>query len=96
MEGSTRFKVSSLTSTQKLAAAIAGSLAGSDEVELLAVGAAAVNTAVKAVASAERLINEQDGAEDAPRKTLTVHPAFAPVAIEDATYWALLMTVSKM
>ncbi len=52
-------KVSSKSNPNKVAGAIAGVLSKSDQVELQAIGAGAVNQAVKSVAIASRFLGEQ-------------------------------------
>ncbi len=51
-------KVSSNSNPNKVAGAIAGALTKSDRVEIQAIGAGAVNQAVKAIAVARRFLNE--------------------------------------
>jgi len=52
-------KVSSKSNPNKVAGAIAGVLSKDDQVELQAIGAGAVNQAVKAVAIASRFLSEK-------------------------------------
>ncbi|AEH51960.1 stage V sporulation protein S [Pseudothermotoga thermarum] len=51
-------KVSSNSNPNKVAGAIAGALSKADRVEIQAIGAGAVNQAVKAIAVARRFLNE--------------------------------------
>lgn len=77
----TEYKVAGNTRTAALAAALAGSLL-SDTVELTAIGAAAVNTCVKATVVAEKMINSSQPQEAQSR--ITVHAEFTEVIIDDA------------
>ena len=52
-------KVSSKSNPNKVAGAIAGVISKNEQVELQAIGAGAVNQAVKAVAIASRLLREE-------------------------------------
>ncbi|RAM62701.1 stage V sporulation protein S [Mesotoga sp.] len=52
-------KVSSKSNPNKVAGAIAGVISKNEQVELQAIGAGAVNQAVKAVAIASRFLREQ-------------------------------------
>ena len=76
-----KYKVAGNTRTAALAAALAGSLLN-DTVELTAIGAAAVNTCVKAVAVAEKMINSSQPQET--QSQITAHAEFTEVIIDDA------------
>lgn len=67
-------KVSHSSAPNKVAGAIAGVLSKTDEVELQAIGAGAVNQAVKAIAIAKRFI-------EAKEKEIYVIPGFVEVEV---------------
>ncbi|PNS01691.1 stage V sporulation protein S [Petrotoga miotherma DSM 10691] len=67
-------KVSHSSAPNKVAGAIAGVLSKTDEVELQAIGAGAVNQAVKAIAIARRFI-------EAKGKEIYVIPGFVEVEV---------------
>lgn len=74
-----KYKVAGNTRTAALAAALAGSLLH-DSVELTAIGASAVNTCVKAITVAEKMINSSQPQESNSR--VMVHPEFTEVTID--------------
>lgn len=76
-----KYKVAGNTRTAALAAALAGSVLN-DAVELTAIGAAAVNTCVKAIAVAEKMINSSQPQE--VQSQITAHAEFTEVIIDDA------------
>jgi stage V sporulation protein SpoVS len=67
-------KVSSKSNPNKVAGAIAGVLSKSNQVELQAIGAGAVNQAVKAVAIASRFLDERG-------TSISMVPGFVEIAI---------------
>ncbi|CEP78213.1 stage V sporulation protein S [Defluviitoga tunisiensis] len=67
-------KVSHSSAPNKVAGAIAGVLSKTDEVELQAIGAGAVNQAVKAIAIAKRFV-------EAKGKEIYVIPGFVEVEV---------------
>ncbi|MEA2066198.1 MAG: stage V sporulation protein S [Thermotogota bacterium] len=67
-------KVSSKSNPNKVAGAIAGVLSKSNQVELQAIGAGAVNQAVKAVAIASRFLDERC-------TSISMVPGFVEIAI---------------
>ncbi|PNR95718.1 stage V sporulation protein S [Petrotoga sp. 9PWA.NaAc.5.4] len=67
-------KVSHSSSPNKVAGAIAGVLSKTDEVEIQAIGAGAVNQAVKAIAIAKRFIETKG-------KEIYVIPGFVEVEV---------------
>jgi len=67
-------KVSSNSNPNKVAGAIAGALSKADKVEIQAIGAGAVNQAVKAIAVARRFLAESG-------KDLYVVPGFIEILI---------------
>ncbi|TYB80855.1 MAG: stage V sporulation protein S [Kosmotoga sp.] len=67
-------KVSSKSNPNKVAGAIAGVLSKTNQVELQAIGAGAVNQAVKAVAIASRFLDERG-------TSITMVPGFVEIAI---------------
>jgi len=67
-------KVSSNSNPNKVAGAIAGSLSKAEKVEIQAIGAGAVNQAVKALAVARRFLEESG-------KDLYVVPGFIEIKI---------------
>ena len=69
-------RVSSKSNPNKVAGAIAGVLSKDDQVELQAIGAGAVNQAVKAVAIASRFLSEK-GTE------ISMIPGFVEIQIGD-------------
>ncbi|AJC73593.1 MAG: Stage V sporulation protein S [Thermotoga sp. 50_1627] len=71
-------KVSSSSNPNKVAGAIAGALSKADRVEIQAIGAGAVNQAVKAIAVARRFLNEND-------KDIYMVPGFMEAKIENET-----------
>ena len=81
-------RVGAKTDVKDLAVAVAVALAGQQEVQLRAVGAAAVNQAVKAVAIAGAL-TDPDGRE------LCVTPCFSTVEMPDAVVTALVLDVRQ-
>ncbi|OPX90832.1 MAG: Stage V sporulation protein S [Pelotomaculum sp. PtaB.Bin104] len=81
-------KVSSKTEPKKLAGAILGAMReNGGSVELQAIGAGAVNQAVKAVAVAHRIMDEDDG------RKIKVIPGFADVELRDRQVTAVKFTV---
>lgn len=79
-------KVSSNSNPNKVAGAIAGVLSKADQVELQAIGAGAVNQAVKAVAIASRFQSEQ-------RKKLFMIPGFVEIGIGDEVRTGITLRV---
>ncbi|MGB9790760.1 MAG: stage V sporulation protein S [Thermotoga caldifontis] len=71
-------KVSSSSNPNKVAGAIAGALSKADRVEIQAIGAGAVNQAVKAIAVARRFLNENG-------KDIYMVPGFMEAKIENET-----------
>lgn len=71
-------KVSSNSNPNKVAGAIAGALSKADKVEIQAIGAGAVNQAVKAIAVARRFLNE--GGKD-----IYMVPGFIEALIDNET-----------
>jgi len=71
-------KVSSSSNPNKVAGAIAGALSKADRVEIQAIGAGAVNQAVKAIAVARRFLNENN-------KDIYMVPGFMEAKIENET-----------
>ncbi|RKX42665.1 MAG: stage V sporulation protein S [Thermotogae bacterium] len=71
-------KVSSNSNPNKVAGAIAGALSKADKVEMQAIGAGAVNQAVKAIAVARRFLNE--GGRD-----IYMVPGFIEALIDNET-----------
>ncbi|HOO74896.1 MAG: stage V sporulation protein S [Thermotogae bacterium] len=69
-------KVSHRSAPNKVAGAIAGVLGKSEEVEIQAIGAGAVNQAVKAIAIARRFIETEE-------KQVYVIPGFVEVEVGD-------------
>lgn len=67
-------KVSSKSNPNKVAGAIAGVLSKTNQVELQAIGAGAVNQAVKAVAIASRFLDERG-------TSISMVPGFVEIAI---------------
>lgn len=83
-----RFKTSARTNSNSLAGAIAITIRSSEHVEVQAVGAAAVNQTMKAVAIARGFL--------APTGIdLLCYPAFSEVNINDTTKTALLLHIIK-
>jgi stage V sporulation protein S len=68
-------KVSSNSNPNKVAGAIAGAITKAGKVEIQAIGAGAVNQAVKAIAIARRFVNENGN-------DLYMVPGFMDVSIE--------------
>jgi stage V sporulation protein S len=68
-------KVSSNSNPNKVAGAIAGAISKAGKVEIQAIGAGAVNQAVKAIAIARRFVNENGN-------DLYMVPGFIDVLIE--------------
>ncbi|MGM0640245.1 MAG: stage V sporulation protein S [Thermotogota bacterium] len=71
-------KVSHSSAPNKVAGAIAGVLSKTDEVEIQAIGAGAVNQAVKAIAIARRFVETEE-------KELYVIPGFVEVEVGEET-----------
>lgn len=71
-------KVSHSSAPNKVAGAIAGVLSKTDEVEIQAIGAGAVNQAVKAIAIARRFIENEE-------KEIYVIPGFVEVEVGEET-----------
>lgn len=69
-------KVSSKSNPNKVAGAIAGVISKNEQVELQAIGAGAVNQAVKAVAIASRFLREQG-------MKVSMVPGFVEIPIGD-------------
>jgi len=79
-------KVKSSSSAAKLAAAIANNVYEGKEITLRAIGAAAVNQTMKAVAIAQSFVG--------PRGSiLSVRPGFTTVTMEDGDISALIFKV---
>jgi stage V sporulation protein SpoVS len=71
-------KVSHSSAPNKVAGAIAGVLSKTDEVEIQAIGAGAVNQAVKAIAIARRFVENEE-------KEIYVIPGFVEVEVGEET-----------
>lgn len=83
-----RFKTSARTNSNSLAGAIAITLRSRECVEVQAVGAAAVNQTMKAVAIARGFL--------APTGiNLLCYPAFSEVSIDNTTKTAMLLYIMK-
>ena len=83
-----RFKTSANTNSNSLAGAIAITLKSSERVEIQAVGAAAVNQTMKAVAIARGFL--------APAGiNILCYPAFSEVEINNKTKTAMLLHIVK-
>lgn len=80
-----KMKVAASSKPQKVAGAIARALRDNATVELYAVGASAVNQAVKAVAIATSFVAE---------KQLTCIPGFCDVNLEDETKTGIKITIN--
>ncbi len=82
------FKVSAQSRTASVAGAIAGAVRESGQVDVQAIGAGAVNQAIKAVALACKYL-AQDSLD------IVCVPAFAEVAIDDQARTAVRLTIEK-
>lgn len=71
-------KVSHSSAPNKVAGAIAGVLSKTDEVKIQAIGAGAVNQAVKAIAIARRFVETEE-------KEIYVIPGFVEVEVGEET-----------
>lgn len=80
-----KMKVAASSKPNKVAGAIVGALRSNSTVELYAVGASAVNQAVKAVAIATSFLNE---------KELTCVPGFCSVNLEDEPKTGIRITIN--
>lgn len=81
-------KVSSKSSPSLVAGAIAGIIREHDSVEIQAIGAGAVNQAVKAIAAAN-LYLEGDG------MSVSCKPAFVNTDVDGQTRTAMLITIER-
>ncbi|MDN5341130.1 stage V sporulation protein S [Oceanotoga sp. DSM 15011] len=81
-------KVSHSSAPNKVAGAIAGVLSKTDEVEIQAIGAGAVNQAVKAIAISRRFVESKG-------KILFVIPGFVEVEVGSETRTGIKFKVSS-
>lgn len=85
MKKTEKMKVASKSKPNKVAGAIAGALRSNATVELYAVGASAVNQAVKAVAIAASFLTE---------KELTCVPGFCDINLGDEIKTGIKFTIN--
>lgn len=89
MNERTKYKVAANTDPGKLAGAIAEAVRNEENVQLLSVGAGAVNQAVKSVAVANGML--------APRgEALVIAPAFRDFDLEGEERTAMLLTLKQI
>lgn len=86
-----QYKVAGNTRTEALAAALAGSIEH-DTVQLIAIGAAAVNACVKAAAVAEKMINGRQPEE--AQSEILIHSEFTEIIIDELTRQAICLTLT--
>lgn len=86
-----QYKVAGNTRTEALAAALAGSIEH-DTVQLIAIGAGAVNASVKAAAVAEKMINGRQPEE--AQSQILIHSEFTEVTIDELTRQAICLTLT--
>lgn len=82
-------KVSSKSNPSMVAGALAGTIRSEGEAELQAIGAGAVNQAVKAVAIASGFFNETD-------IKLVCYPGFAEIEIEGESKTAIRLVIQTL